>query len=86
MRRLVEVSKIGHTTKGEITLTCNSNTHQDGDLNRLIWNVSEIISKLSKLSGMDALESRDIIMTGAPSGVAPTVADDKLEKALASSL
>jgi fumarylpyruvate hydrolase len=38
--------------------------------------VPEIISKLSE---MVALEAGDIIMTGTPSGVAATVAGDKLE-------
>ena len=49
---------------------------QDGDLEQLIWNVPEIIAKLSE---MVALEAGDIIMTGTPSGVAATVAGDKLE-------
>lgn len=73
---LVEASKIGHPTKGKITLKCNGKLRQDGDLNQLIWNVPEIISNLSE---MVALEAGDIIMTGTPSGVAATVAGDTLE-------
>ena len=73
---LVEASKIGHPTKGKITLRCNGKLRQDGDLNQLIWNVSEIISNLSE---MVELAPGDIIMTGTPSGVAATVAGDKLE-------
>ena len=69
-------SKIGHPAKGKITLKCNGKIRQDGDLNQLIWNVPEIISNLSE---MVALEPGDIIMTGTPSGVAATVAGDKLE-------
>ena len=42
----------------------------------MIWNVPETISKLSE---MVALEAGDIIMTGTPSGVAATVAGDKIE-------
>jgi fumarylpyruvate hydrolase len=38
--------------------------------------VPEVISKLSE---MVALEAGDIVMTGTPSGVAATVAGDKLE-------
>ena len=54
----------------------NGQTRQDGDLNQMIWNVPETISKLS---GMVALEAGDVIMTGTPSGVAATVAGDKIE-------
>jgi fumarylpyruvate hydrolase len=73
---LKPASEIGHPTKGKITLKCNGKLRQDGDLNQMIWNVPETISKLSE---MVALEAGDIIMTGTPSGVASTVAGDKLE-------
>jgi len=69
-------AEIGHPTKGRITLTCNGKVRQDGDLEQLIWNVPEVISKLSE---MVALAAGDIIMTGTPSGVAATVPGDKLE-------
>ena len=69
-------SETGHPTKGKITLKCNGTLRQDGDLNPLIWNVPEIISNLSE---MVELVAGDIIMTGTPSGVAATVAGDKLE-------
>ena len=49
---------------------------QDGNLDQMIWNVPEIISKLSE---MVELAAGDIIMTGTPSGVAATVAGDKIE-------
>jgi fumarylpyruvate hydrolase len=42
----------------------------------MIWNVPEIISKLSE---MVELSAGDIIMTGTPSGVAAIVAGDKIE-------
>jgi fumarylpyruvate hydrolase len=73
---LMPVSRIGHPSKGRIVLKCNGKVRQDGDLQQMIWNVPEIISKLSE---MVALEAGDIIMTGTPSGVAATVAGDKLE-------
>ena len=73
---LVSATKIGHPKKGKITLKCNGKVRQDGDLEQMIWNVPEIISKLSE---MVALEAGDIIMTGTPSGVAATVAGDTLE-------
>ena len=73
---IMPASKIGHPTKGKITLKVNGKIRQDGDLNQLIWNIPETISKLSE---MVALEAGDIIMTGTPAGVAATVAGDKIE-------
>ncbi|MGA9279816.1 MAG: fumarylacetoacetate hydrolase family protein [Pseudolabrys sp.] len=73
---LMPTTKIGHPTKGKIILKVNGQVRQDGDLNQMIWNVPETISKLSE---MVALEAGDIIMTGTPSGVAATVAGDKIE-------
>ncbi len=69
-------SEIGHPKKGRITLKCNGKVRQDGDLEQMIWSVPEIIANLSE---MVALAPGDIIMTGTPSGVAATVAGDKLE-------
>jgi len=69
-------SEIGHPSKARITLKCNGKIRQDGDLAQMIWNVPEVIEKLSE---MVALAPGDIIMTGTPSGVAATVAGDKLE-------
>ena len=68
--------EIGHPSKGRITLKVNGKIRQDGDLNQMIWNVPEIISKLSE---MVELAPGDIIMTGTPSGVAAVVAGDKIE-------
>ncbi|MGB8618104.1 MAG: fumarylacetoacetate hydrolase family protein [Pseudolabrys sp.] len=73
---LMPATKIGHPTKGKIILKVNGQVRQDGDLNQMIWNIRETISKLSE---MVALEAGDIIMTGTPSGVAATVAGDKIE-------
>jgi fumarylpyruvate hydrolase len=72
-------SETGHPTKGKITLKCNGEIRQDGDLNQLIWNVPEIIANLSTIV---ELAAGDIIMTGTPAGVAATVAGDKLECAV----
>ena len=49
---------------------------QDGDPAQMIWNVQEVIAKLSE---MVELAAGDIIMTGTPSGVAATVPGDRLE-------
>jgi fumarylpyruvate hydrolase len=76
MGPLTPAAKIGHPTKGFITLKCNGQLRQDGDLAQMIWKVPEVIEKLSE---MVALAPGDIIMTGTPSGVAATVAGDRLE-------
>jgi fumarylpyruvate hydrolase len=73
---LMPASKIGHPVKGKIVLRVNGQVRQDGNLNQMIWNVPETISKLSE---MVALEAGDIIMTGTPSGVAATVSGDEIE-------
>ncbi len=69
-------SDIGHPAKGKIVLKANGKVRQDGNLDQMIWNVPEIISKLSE---MVELAAGDIIMTGTPSGVAAAVPGDKLE-------
>jgi fumarylpyruvate hydrolase len=73
---LKPASEIGHPAKGKITLKVNGQVRQDGNLDQMIWNVPETISKLSE---MVELQAGDIIMTGTPSGVAATVAGDKIE-------
>src|ERR1051326_4737079 len=69
-------AEIGHPDKGRITLKVNGQVRQDGNLDQMIWKVPEIISKLSE---MVELAAGDVIMTGTPSGVAATVAGDKIE-------
>ena len=73
---LKPASEIGHPKKGRITLKANGKLRQDGDLEQMIWNVPEVIANLSE---QVELAAGDIIMTGTPSGVAATVAGDKLE-------
>jgi fumarylpyruvate hydrolase len=73
---LKPASEIGHPKKGRVVLKCNGKVRQDGDLDQMIWNVSEIVANLSE---MVELVAGDIIMTGTPSGVAATVPGDKLE-------
>ncbi|MGJ4884624.1 fumarylacetoacetate hydrolase family protein [Bradyrhizobium sp. HKCCYLRH1065] len=69
-------SKIGHPSKGKIWLSVNGTERQTGDLSELIWNVPEIIWKLSQ---QVELAAGDIIMTGTPAGVAAVVPGDKIE-------
>ncbi|MFT5393897.1 MAG: fumarylpyruvate hydrolase [Gammaproteobacteria bacterium] len=72
---LVPVSKAGHPQAGRIWLEVNGEVRQDGDLNQLIWKVPEVISYLSDLF---TLAPGDLIYTGTPSGVGPTVRGDRL--------
>jgi len=69
-------SEIGHPSKGHIRLKQNGTVKQDGDLAQMIWNVPEIINKLSE---MVELKAGDVIFTGTPSGVGQTVAGDRLD-------
>jgi fumarylpyruvate hydrolase len=69
-------AEIGHPAKGRIMLKVNGQVRQDGNLDQMIWKVPEIIAKLSE---MVELAAGDIIMTGTPSGVAATVAGDRIE-------
>jgi fumarylpyruvate hydrolase len=69
------VSEIGHPKKGRIHLTVNGAVKQDGDLEQMIWNVPEVIAKLSEQVGLAA---GDIIMTGTPAGVGALVPGDKV--------
>ena len=73
---LKPAGETGHPSKGRIVLKVNGKVRQDGDLNQMIWNVPETIWKLSEIV---ELAAGDIIMTGTPSGVAATVAGDKIE-------
>ena len=73
---LQPAARIGHPGKGRIMLKVNGKVRQDGDLAQMIWKVPEVIVKLSE---MVELAAGDIIMTGTPSGVAATVAGDRIE-------
>lgn len=68
-------SDIGHPLKSRIWLQVNGETRQDGDIELMIWNTAEIISKLSQQVSVGA---GDVIMTGTPAGVGPLVAGDKV--------
>jgi fumarylpyruvate hydrolase len=69
-------SEIGHPSRGRIWLTVNGTEKQTGDLSEMIWNVPEIIAKLSL---QVALGAGDIIMTGTPAGVAALKPGDRIE-------
>jgi fumarylpyruvate hydrolase len=67
---------IGHPSTGRICLSVNGVIRQDGNLEQLIWTVPEIIAELS---AQVALAPGDVIFTGTPAGVGPTVPGDRLE-------
>ncbi|MCB1413387.1 MAG: fumarylacetoacetate hydrolase family protein [Xanthobacteraceae bacterium] len=73
---LQPAGRIGHPAKGRIWLSVNGTERQAGDLTELIWNVPEIIAKLSE---QVALAAGDIIMTGTPAGVAALAPGDAIE-------
>lgn len=55
-------------SEGAITLHVNGALRQNGDLSQMIWNVAEVISKLSTYV---TLAPGDLIFTGTPAGVGP---------------
>jgi fumarylpyruvate hydrolase len=71
--QLHTVDKVGHLENGQIRLTVNGKTRQDGDLNQMIWKVPEMISYLSQYYDIAA---GDVIMSGTPAGVGPIARGD----------
>lgn len=72
---LVPAAKVGHPSKGKIWLSVNGTERQKGDLSEMIWNIAEIISKLSLQVELGA---GDVILTGTPAGVAALQPGDKV--------
>ena len=72
---LHRVSEVGHIGQGRIGVSVNGHMKQDSVIDKLIWNVPEIVSKLSK---MYELQAGDLIYTGTPAGVAPVLPGDVL--------
>ena len=70
------VSQTGHFSQGGIWLKVNGQTKQNANLNQMIWNVAEQISRLS-----DAFEllPGDIIYSGTPENVGPVVRGDVID-------
>jgi fumarylpyruvate hydrolase len=72
---IVPASQIGHPDHGAVWLKVNGALRQQGDLNQMIWKVPEIIAYLS---GLFTLAPGDLIYSGTPAGVGPTVRGDVL--------
>jgi fumarylpyruvate hydrolase len=69
------VAKVGHLTKGAISLAVNGTVRQDSNLDRMTWSVAEQIAKLSEAF---ELKAGDIIYSGTPENVGPVVKGDVL--------
>src|SRR6201994_456816 len=69
------VAKVGHLTKGAISLAVNGTVRQSSDLDKMIWSVAEQIAKLSEAF---ELKAGDIIYSGTPENVGPVVKGDVL--------
>ncbi|MBL8388722.1 MAG: fumarylacetoacetate hydrolase family protein [Hydrogenophaga sp.] len=61
--------------RGAIALEVNGATKQSSDVDKLIWNIREIIADLSLFYH---LQPGDLIYTGTPEGVGPVVPGDKI--------
>ena len=61
---------------GEIALSVNGQPRQTSDLDKLIWNLREIIADLSLFYH---LQPGDLIYTGTPEGVGAVLAGDHIE-------
>jgi fumarylpyruvate hydrolase len=73
-------SKVGHVTKGAITLDVNGERKQSADLSDMIWDIPHQIEFLTQLW---TLAPGDLIMTGTPAGVGGVKRGDKLKGAVA---
>ena len=76
MSALTPASEIGHLTEGQISLTVNGETRQDGNLNQMIWKIPEMIAYLSRYYDIAA---GDLIMSGTPAGVGACAKGDILK-------
>jgi fumarylpyruvate hydrolase len=73
---LHRVAQTGHFTGGAIWLKVNGQTKQNANLNQMIWNVAE---QISRLSAAFELMPGDIIYSGTPENVGPVVRGDLIE-------
>jgi fumarylpyruvate hydrolase len=70
------IESTGVIRKGAISLSVNGTVRQKGDISQMIWNVPEIITRLSK---QYELRPGDIIFTGTPAGVGPLAPGDVVD-------
>jgi len=65
---------------GDLVMTVNGQPRQKSDLDKLIWNIPELIADLSTFYH---LRPGDLIFTGTPEGVGPVVPGDRIDGAVA---
>jgi fumarylpyruvate hydrolase len=63
-------------TQGALRLSVNGQARQQSDIDKLIWNIRELIADLSLFYH---LQPGDLIFTGTPEGVGAVVAGDRIE-------
>jgi len=63
-------------THGALQMSVNGRLRQKSDLDKLIWNIPELIADLSLFYH---LQPGDLVFTGTPEGVGPVVAGDRIE-------
>ena len=69
------VARVGHFTRGAISLAVNGTVKQNATLEHMIWSVAEQIAQLSEAF---ELKAGDIIYSGTPENVGPVVKGDVL--------
>jgi fumarylpyruvate hydrolase len=62
-------------TSGALEMSVNNEVRQKSDLDKLIWNINEIIADLSNFYH---LQAGDLIFTGTPEGVGAVTPGDKI--------
>jgi fumarylpyruvate hydrolase len=62
--------------QGALELRVNGVTKQQSDVDKLIWNIPELIADLSQFYH---LQPGDLIFTGTPEGVGPVVAGERID-------
>jgi fumarylpyruvate hydrolase len=70
------VAQTGHFSQGAIWLKVNGATKQSANLNQMMWNVAE---QVSRLSAAFELKPGDIIYSGTPENVGPVVKGDVID-------
>ena len=63
-------------TNGAIELTLNGVTKQKSDIDKLIWNIPELIADLSNFYH---LQPGDLLFTGTPEGVGPVLPGERID-------
>jgi len=78
--RIHPVETVGHIQAGAIELKVNGQPRQQSVIEKMIWNVPEIVAQLSR---QYRLMPGDLVFTGTPEGVGAVVPGDRLTGAIA---